>query len=199
MCILVGVTSIQYAQADCYPGDTIYTNIVQEIYKGVTTDTTILDHFTDPGTCATPMPIDRQTLCAVLVSQHNFGKNSDAGQTKTNKDYLANGCGQPIPLSTCVNALTYTQGYSASDWEDWAGQHSGYWYQETRKFQDDAEWFRPNQYQTYALQPVRFDSQDRINDCTTPDMTGATCRFGWNQSGLGVRTGKKKEKKLYKL
>ena len=183
LCTLIGATSVRYAQADCYPGDSAYTSIVQEIYKGVTMDNIILDHFT---TCATPMAIDRQTLCALLVSQHNFGKNSDAGQTQTNKDYLANGCGQPIPLSTCVNALTYTQGYSSSDWEVWAGKHSGYWYQETVNFKDDAEWFSPTQHQNYALQPVRFDSQDRINGCTTPDMTGATCRYGWNRSGTGV-------------
>ena len=110
----MGATSIRYAQADCYPGDSAYTSIVQEIYRGVTMDNIILDHFT---VCATPMAIDRQTLCALLVSQHNFGKNSGAGQMQTNKDYLANGCSQPIPLSTCVNALTYTQGYSSSDWE----------------------------------------------------------------------------------
>ena len=34
---------------------------------------------------------------------------------------------------------------------------------------------------------MRFDSQDRIDDCTTADQTGATCRYGWNKSGQGVR------------
>ena len=91
-----------------------------------------------------------------------------------------------------MNALTYTNGYnSLSGWQAWAGYHSGTWYGTTQMFTDGAQWYNPTSQvgstHTYAFQKVRFDSQDRIKHCLTPDSTGATCRYGWNQSGTGVR------------
>ena len=177
MCIL---SVCGYALADCYPGDTIYTSIVQEIYKGVTHDNIIVT-FHDHGNT----PLTRNTLCNILVYRHNNRKNP--GQSQTNKDYL----GQSIGLYSCVNALTYTNGYSSlAGWQDWAGYHSGNWYATHKIFSDGAMWNQPyykyDPGQTYAVQPVRFDSQERIKDCHRVDMTGATCRYGWNQSGIGV-------------
>ena len=173
--------AIGYAHADCYPGDTAYSSIVQEIYSGVTHDNIVL-------TFHGSSPMNRQTLCSTLVNRHNNGKNSLAGQVQTNKDYHGY---LPLTQSSCVNALTYTSGYnSLAGWQNWAGDHSGNWYGTTTQFSDGAKWYSPNpKYdpgQTYAVQKVRFDSQQRIDDCITPDMTGATCRYGWNQSGQGV-------------
>lgn len=140
--------------------------------------TTLLSHFMI-------MAMSRNTLCIILVYRHNNGKNP--GQSQTNKDYL----GQSIGLYSCVNALTYTNGYSSlAGWQDWAGYHSGNWYATHKIFSDGAMWNQPyykyDPGQTYAVQPVRFDSQERIKDCHRVDMTGATCRYGWNQSGIGV-------------
>ena len=171
--------TLGYVKADCYPGNTAFTNIVQEIYKGVTSDNIILKYL---GTSA----INRQNLCQILVTHHNHGKNS--GQFETNRQFLGN---LHIWKHICVNALTYTTGYnSLTGWQNWAGYHSGKWYAETKIFSDGAMWYTPySKYesgQMYAVQPVRFDSKWRKDNCHTKDSTGATCRNGWNQSGSGV-------------
>ena len=36
--------TLGYASADCYPGDVAYNKIIQEIYKGVTSDNIVLTH-----------------------------------------------------------------------------------------------------------------------------------------------------------
>ena len=181
MCVLGAVS---YAQADCYPGDTTYTAIVQEIYHGVTSDNIKLEGGPDQPSGT----INRQQLCIILTNHHNYGKNTAAGQWQTNRQYLGY-TSAVINLSACTNALTYTQGYySLSDWQQWAGYHSGDWYGASTRFSDGAQWSNPSYTPgyTYILQPVRFDSQDRIDNCVTRDSTGATCRYGWNQSGFGV-------------
>ena len=178
MCVLQG-TLVSYVQADCYPGDTAYTQIVQEIYHGVTSDNIKLSAHGPGG-------LYRSALCHTLTSQHNIGLNP--GQPMSNSNFL----GTTIPQYACENALTYTTGYnSLFGWQTWAGHHSGTWYGYTQQFEDNADWHNPittyDSQHTYGFQKVQFNSQDRINNCVTPDMTGATCRFGWNQSGLGVR------------
>ena len=179
LCVL-GV--VGYAQADCYPGDTTFNAIVQEIYHGVTSDNIKLDGGPDQPSGT----INRQQLCDILTNHHNYGKNSAAGQWRTNRQYLGYVSVSP---SDCTDALTYTKGYnSISGLQQWAGDHSGHWYTKTQRFTDDAEWsdakYKPGY--VYVLQPVRFDSQYRIDHCVTEDYTGATCRNGWNQSGVGV-------------
>lgn len=177
--LAIGV--IGQVQADCYPGDSAFTNIVQEIYHGVTSDNIILTYLGNT-------PMSRSALCNILVNHHNYGRNP--GQSQTNKAYLGY---LHIFQSTCVNALTYTNGYSTiAGWQAWAGYHSGNWYSETQAFSDNARWNNPyykyDPGQTYSVQSVRFDSQWRVDNCHTQDITGATCRNGWNQSGQGVRT-----------
>lgn len=178
MCIL-GLA--EYVRADCYPGDTIYTSIVQEIYHGVTSDNIVLASQNGGS------PITRSSLCNVLTAHHNFGKNPPY-QLETNKDFLGS---LSVSVSQCKDALTYTQGYnSILGWQAWAGYHSGFWYSTVERFSDGAMWSDPH-YESggaYVVQPVRFDSEDRIKNCVTHDQTGATCRYGWNQSGQGVRS-----------
>ena len=176
MCLLGALVS--YVQADCYPGDTVYTQIVQEIYHGVTSDKIVL-------TAHGNTPMSRSDLCEILVTRHNTGKNP--GQKSTNQKFL----GTAMTLKKCLKALTYTTGYdSASGWEKWSGCHKGTWYGTTQQFIDPAKWFEPSLKEddkhTYAVQSVRFDSEDRIENCKKKDMTGATCRYGWNQSAKGV-------------
>lgn len=177
-CVLFYILGVAgYVSADCYPGDTIYNSILQEIYHGVTSDNIKL-------TSRDSIPINRRDLCDILTTHHNSDKN--AVQSQTNKEFLGF---VSVSLTDCRNALTYTQGYNTvSGWQKWAGYHSGTWYAYTQQFSDGAQW-SPPYYKTgvpYAVQPVRFDSQDRIAHCNTRDQTGATCRYGWNQSGLGV-------------
>ena len=174
--------ALGYAKADCYPGDSVYTNIVQNIYSGVTSDNIILSFHGSTS-------MNRQALCSILVNHHNYGKNR--GQSQTNRQYLGY-LKNEIMQDTCVNALTYTQGYNnIAGWQNWAGYHSGNWYGKTQIFSDGARWYAPyykyDPGQTYAVQSVRFDSQDRQDNCNYVDpITGATCRNGWNQSGNGV-------------
>lgn len=181
--LVIGILGVaEYAQADCYPGDTIYTSIVQEIYHGVTSDNIVLTSQNGGS------PITRNSLCNILTAHHNFGMNQNANQLQTNRDFLGS---LGVSVSQCTNALTYTQGYnSKSGWQAWEGYHSGYWYSTLERFSDGALWSAPDYKPggVYVLQPVRFDSDDRIKNCVTPDQTGATCRYGWNQSGQGVRS-----------
>ena len=179
LCVL---GAVGYAQADCYPGDTTYTAIVQEIYHDVTSDNIKLDGGPDQPSGI----INRQQLCDILTNHHNYGMNT--GQSQTNGQYLGYASAH-ISSSACTTALTFTQGYnSISGWQQWAGYHSGNWYGNSQQFSDGAEWFNPSYKSgvTYVFQKVRFDSQDRIDNCHTKDKTGATCRYGWNQSGFGV-------------
>ena len=166
---------LAYASADCYPGDVAYNKIIQEVYSGVTSDNIILSYHGSS-------PMNRRDLCSILVNNHNYGKNP--GQGQTNRNYL----GVLITRSACVNALTYTTGYdSLAGWQKWDGYHKGKWYSKTTTFNDAAQWNAPiTKTRIYALQSVRFDSQWRKSNCKHRDMTGATCRYGWTQSGQGV-------------
>ena len=168
--------------ADCYPGDSQYTAIVQGIYKKVTSDKI-------SGLRGYPNPLTRSQLCNLLVNNHNNGYLRASGQSYTNQRFL----GQSVSVSSCVNALTYTKGYDTqSGWIKWAGRHNGKWWSRhgNRVFNDGARWNQPylkyDPGQTYAVQKVEFLSQWRKVHCTHVDQTGATCRYGWNQSGKGV-------------
>ena len=166
-----------YARADCYPGDTAYTSIVQDIYHDATSDKIQLSGSDQPaGT------ISRYHLCSILRQHHNYGKNP--GQSDTNSEFV----GITMEQSACTNALYYPKGYNGiSGWQQWAGYYSGNWYNTVSPESDGAQWSYPSIKDViYALQPVRFDSQYRIDNCVTPNSTGATCRYGWNQSGQGV-------------
>ncbi len=101
-----------YVHADCYPGDTAYTSIIQSVYNGVTSG-----GFQLSGTDQLSGTINRQDLCIRLTSHHNSGTNS--GMTQTNSQFLVNGA---ISESECRDALTYTQGYnSIAGWQQWDG------------------------------------------------------------------------------
>jgi len=172
---LLGVCS-QLADADCYPGDIQFTAIVQEIYKKVTSDR--ISGLRRYGT------LTRSQLCWMLVRNYNYGKNP--GQTHTNNAFLA----QKVSHHSCYNALVYTNGYDTSaGWKKWAGTLSGTWWSTDQSFSDGAKWHQPYvkyDNRPYAVQKVEFYSQWRKRYCTFVDQTGATCRYGWNQSGKGV-------------
>ena len=123
LCVLGA--AIGTVQADCYPGDTVYTSIVQEIYHGVTSDNIRLDSSNQPSGS-----INRQQLCNILTDHHNNGRNPN--QQLTNKDFLGFVSVSP---AACTNALTYTQGYnSILGWQQWASYHSGNWYAKSQTF-----------------------------------------------------------------
>ena len=97
--------------------------------------------------------------------------------------------GQAISQEACVNALVYTNGYDTDEgWRRWAGTLSGMWWSNDGALSDGAKWHQPylKDGQTYAVQKVEFFSQWRKDNCKFVDQTGATCLFGWNQSGRGV-------------
>ena len=175
-CIILA--AVGYAKGDCYPGDTTNTAIVQRVYHSVLSDNIVL---TQSGSGS----LSRYSLCSILTAHHNSGRNPQQGQT--NNNFL----GRFISISDCQSALTNPRGYnSLADWQRWAGCHSGYWYGSRSRSSDDAKWYSPYRKvaggATYFVQKVRFDSQYRLDHCITRDSTGATCRWGWNQSGPGV-------------
>lgn len=184
--LLVMLKVCGLAYADCYPGDVQYTAIVQEIYKKVTSDKI-------SGLRGYPYSLTRSQLCKLLVSNHNNGYLPRSGQAYANSHFL----GQSVSESSCVNALTYTKGYDTqTGWIKWAGYLIGTWWSRDgdKSFSDGARWYRPylkyDSGQTYAVQKVKFYSQWRKAHCTHVDQTGATCQYGWNQSGKGVTTVK---------
>ena len=167
--------------ADCYPGDSQYTAIVQQLYRNVISDRI-------SGLRGYPHSLTRSQLCHLLVNNHNNGYLPRSGQHYTNQHFL----GQSVSVSSCVNALTNTRGYDTqSGWIKWAGRHRGKWWSRhgNRVFNDGARWYQPylknDPGQTYAVQKVEFLSRSN-NYCTHVDQTGATCRYGWRQSGNGV-------------
>lgn len=174
--------TLSYVQADCYPGDTQYTQIVEEIYHGVTSDRISLSAHDSSS-------ITRRALCEILIERHNEGTNPGMNG-RTNRNYLGPGRRSYIPLYKCLIALTYTRGYETiAGWEKWSGYHSGTWYKTSSRedSSDGAYWYYPYATSGYVFQKVRFDSRERIQSCTMRDSTDATCRYGWNQSGAGVR------------
>ena len=173
--------AVGYVKADCYPGDTVFNSILQDIYNGVTTNNIVL-------TFSGPTAFTRYHLCLILTNNHNNGKITNAGMFQTNGAFL----GQQISYSSCVTALTNTIGYSWSDWNTWEGHYLGKWYAETGTvFDDDTLWETPTTKiesgRTYYVQKVTFHSPWRVANCHSTDSTGATCLHGWNQSGVGVR------------
>ena len=179
--LLVVLKMCGLTYADCYPGDSQYTTIVQGLYNKVTSDRI-------SGLRGFPNSLTRSQLCNLLVHNHNNGSLRASGQRQTNQGFL----GQSVSVSSCVNALTNTQGYATrSGWNKWAGRHYGKWWSRhgNRVFNDGARWDWPYlKYasgQTYAVQKVEFLSRSR-NYCTHVDITGATCRYGWRQSGNTV-------------
>ena len=168
--------------ANCYPGDSQYTAIVQEMYKKVTSDEIT-------GLRGYPFSLNRSQLCKLLVKNHNRGYLPESGQAYTNEQFLK----QSVSESSCVNALTYTKGYDIpNEWEKWAGYLLGTWWSkdEDKSFNDGASFNHPHtKYdsgQLYGVQKVEFYSQWRNINCTHVNQTGATCRHRWNQSGKGV-------------
>jgi len=173
---LVGMHCCLLVSADCYPGDTQYSAILQEINDMVTSDNII-------GLWGYST-LTRSQLCSLLVINHNSGQ-IQSSQTSTNSNFL----GQAISLSACVNALTNPTGYDTDQgWKKWAGHHVGTWWSHSQTFDDNAQRDQPyyQNGQLYAVQKVEFLSQWRQNNCNYVDITGSTCRFGWNQSGKGV-------------
>ena len=82
---LLGI-KFQYARADCYPGDIRYTELVQNMYHGVTSDSIALEAHLPPT-------LTRGDLCTILVDRHN--SHTNPGQTNTNAVFL----GTSIPIT----------------------------------------------------------------------------------------------------
>ena len=66
-----------YVHADCYPSDTAYTAIIQNVYHGVTSN-----NFRLTGSDQLPGFITRKQLCDRLTSHHNNGKKHWNGKNK---------------------------------------------------------------------------------------------------------------------
>ena len=168
----------ELVDADCYPGDKQYTDITEEIYKNVIGDT--INGLRGYG------PLTRFQLCSLLVTNHNSGKLHGTGQINTNHDFL----GQPISLSSCVNALVNLKGYQTDEgWKKWAGSHVGTWWFTSKSLSDNARWDQPqlkDNSRTYFVQKIEFFSQWRKDNSKHVNQAGTTCKFGWHQSGSGV-------------
>ncbi len=160
------------ANADVFPSN--FSAIVQSIYWDVTHDSMSLEFKPEIST--------RNQLCNLLVDRYNNRRNTGAGQTLTNRSFS----GVSVSVGSCVNALTYTRGYTSSaGLANWAGSHEGNWFDVTTKFDDAATWHSPRKEPTgnpsgdldrfgnpriYDFQPVTFTERS------------GNARYGWNQS-----------------
>ena len=171
--ILVSHSSL----ADIYPGDTAYSQIVQEIYHEISSDN--IDLAYDQSI------VDRTDLCTKLIDQHNNITPGVASQTN------ANFINQTISLNTCLNALWYSTGYtSSSELAAWAGTLSGTWYGSSgATFNDPAIWNNP----------INVPTNDPVNDLDSNgnprtyifqqvvfSARSGDSRYGWNQSHFDV-------------
>lgn len=163
------------AQADIYPGDMVYSNLVQDIYHDISSDNINLAYDNNYA--------DRSELCQKLIDQHN--NQTPGAATQTNASFI----GETISLANCENALWYSNGYTShSDLEAWSGLMTGTWYDESGStFSDPAMWQSPINMPTsdpagdigsdglprvYAFQEVIFSGADRVGQA----------KYGWNQS-----------------
>lgn len=167
----------QSAFADVYPGDTTFTNIVQNVYHAVSADNISYKN----NTIRT-----RDELCSNLVNRHNNHISKLASQS--NASFI----GVTLTQLDCLNALWYSDGYNGSSgWQAWAGNLTGTWYsdefldnngnitQAANTFNDSADWLSPvkesgSDGRTYDLQSVIFT-----------ERTG-NARYGWNMSHADV-------------
>ncbi len=169
----VALLLINNTYADVYPGDSTYSNYVQNIYHSVTGDNINLEYDSSITT--------RQQLCNRLVSRHNTGRNTASGQLQSNADFS----GVVIFEQDCVNALTFTQGYSnAAGLEAWAGQHRGTWYDQSQTFSDSADWQHPVKEPSNDPSDLDNNGNPRVYDFQSVVFTERTgdARYGWNQS-----------------
>ena len=148
---------------------------MQTVYHGVTSDSMVMSTH-DGGS-----PQTRSAIAQVLVDRHNNGRNS--GQSQTNADFL----GVTLTTQEVVNAMTFTQGYRSPDgWAQWAGQHSGNWYDQNQQFTDDARWLAPIAQPTNDPQnDTDNNGQPRVYDFQKAEFlnpAGSVTRTGWNQS-----------------
>jgi len=161
--------------SDNYPGDAAYSNLVQTVYGGVTSDSISMALHNGGATQS------RTAVAQILVDRHNNRQNS--GQAQTNADFL----GTSFTVQEVVDALTFTKGYPSSvGWAQWAGNHSGTWFDENQQFTDNARWLSPVVEPTNdpqfdrdnAGQPRRYDFQK----AEFLNSAGQVKRTGWNQS-----------------
>lgn len=163
----------QIVSGDTYPGDATYSQIVQEIYHEVSSDSISMTFQSSITT--------RNSLCETLVTRHNTHKPTGASQT--NATYI----GVALSEQDCLNALWFSSGYNnASEWGAWAGVLSGTWFNgDGQTFTDPADWKVPHTVQT-ANPSTDLDNNGgpRIYDIQSVLFSNRTgnARFAWNMS-----------------
>lgn len=183
--------------SDTYPGDAAYTDIVQEIYDGVTSDAIVMADWNDNQGNAPGHALGRRHLAQLLVDKHDGHRNADI-QRVTNAAFIST----TLAVDQLVAAMTYTGSYgSAHEWNRWAGLHRGHWYGDdaSEELVDDARWYeairQPSQVEgdvdaagnprVYHFQKVEFFRH--VGPPLTglrrrPAMRPEIDRTGWNQS-----------------
>lgn len=160
------------AKADIYPGDTSYSQIIQTIYHGVTSDQIQMAWKSDIQT--------RPQLCQDLVNRYN---NTSPTSRRTNATFI----GVSLTVQDCLNALYYTSGYaSAAGLQAWAGDHEGTWFsQDGSTFPDAAIWENPvGEVTNNPGGDLDQSGNPRIYDFQKVVFTerSGNARYGWNQS-----------------
>ncbi len=160
--------------ADIYPGDTVYTEIIQELYYSAVNN--------DINMTRDPSITSRNALCQLLVDRHNNGYNSNAGQAQTNADFIDH----DLSVSDCIVALQFPTGFGSPDkLEFWAGRHQGKWYDVSQHFDDEADWKHPVKEDTNdPVNDVDSLGNPRVYDFQEVEFLGRTgqARYAWNQS-----------------
>lgn len=176
---LVSLLLVGNAQADQFPSN--FSSLVQQLYHSVTSDDIELTRIANENLNKDLRT--RKALCNELVVRHYF--STAPGMTQTNRAYS----GVSPTASQCVNALTYTNSYTGdrgSRWYDWAGAHSGFWYEGStgQKFSDKAIWNDSIKMPANSPYDVDQSGNPRVYDFQSVVFTERTgnSKYGWNQS-----------------
>lgn len=162
--------------SDTYPGDTTFTDKVQQLFRSAAADRIHLPW-------AGNRTLTRLKLCEALVQRHYV--NVSPGMGETNANFL--GCPdvtQPALLNACIVALNTPQGFKSPEgWDVWRGQHRGTWFDDKgKRFDDQAEWDSPRKEPSRLPGDVDSSGDPRKYDFQDVRWPGPPPRNGWNQS-----------------
>jgi len=174
--ILLCSCSTKYAASDRYPGDTAYTEKVQNLLQRIRDDKMDFPWHRQYG-------VSKRQLCSQLVDRHFQARNR--GMSQTNADWLmSEDITQPLLEEACLKTLANPAGFASSDgFNAWKGTHRGTWYEPNQSFWDEAVWSDPTREPCKLAGKQGNDGQPLI--CVTQKVNWPNRkvgRFGWHQS-----------------
>jgi hypothetical protein len=167
---------MKYVTSDRYPGDTAYTEKVQNLLQRIRDDTMDFPWHRQYG-------VSKRRLCSQLVERHFQALNR--GMTQTNAHWLmSEDITQSSLDAACHDALAEPRGFGpAVGFDAWKGIHKGTWYEANQSFWDEAVWSEPARTPCRLTGKQGDDGQPLICDTQKVNWPNRKVgRFGWHQS-----------------